>query len=49
MLVESGSKKVYQLSDQQRPAEQAGKRVKITGALDKATQKIYVSRIEPAL
>ncbi len=42
-------KKIYKLSDQERPAELATKRVKIKGALDKATQTIYVSSIEPVL
>ena len=43
------TKKIYKLSDQERPAELAAKRVKIKGALDKATQTIYVSSIEPVL
>jgi len=40
------TKKIYKLSDQERPAELAAKRVKIKGRLDKATQTIYVSSIE---
>jgi len=43
------TKKIYKLSDQERPAELAAKKVKIKGALDKATQTIYVSSIEPVL
>jgi hypothetical protein len=43
------TKKVYKLSDQERPAELAAKKVRIKGALDKATQTIYVSSIEPVL
>jgi hypothetical protein len=43
------TKKIYKLSDQERPAELAAKKVRIKGALDKATQTIYVSSIEPVL
>lgn len=49
VLYVPSSKKIYKLSDQERPAELAAKRVKIKGALDKATQTIYVSSIEPML
>jgi len=49
VLYVPATKKIYKLSDQERPAELAAKRVKIKGALDKATQTIYVSSIEPAL
>jgi len=49
VLYVPSSKKVYKLSDQERPAELAAKRVRIKGALDKATQTIYVSSIEPVL
>jgi hypothetical protein len=48
VLYDLATKKIYKLSDQERPAELAAKRVKIKGALDKATQTIYVSTIEPA-
>jgi hypothetical protein len=48
VLYDPASKKVYKLSDQERPAELAAQPVKIRGALDKATQTIYVSSIEPA-
>ena len=46
VLYDPVTKKVYKLSDQERPAELAAKRVKIKGALDTATQTIYVSSIE---
>ncbi|MFL6386865.1 MAG: hypothetical protein ACJ71U_05200 [Terriglobales bacterium] len=43
------TKKIYKLSDQERPAELAARKVRIKGALDQATQTIYVSSIEPVL
>ena len=49
VLYVPSTKKIYKLSDQERPAELAAKRVKIKGALDKSTQTIYVSSIEPVL
>ena len=49
VLYDPTTKKVYKLSDQERPAELAMKRVKIKGALNKATQTIYVSSIEPMI
>jgi len=49
VLYVPSTRKIYKLSDQERPAELAAKRVKIKGALDKATQTIYVSSIEPVL
>lgn len=49
VLYVPSSKKIYKLSDQERPAELAAKRVKIKGALNQATQTIYVSSIEPVL
>ena len=49
VLYVPSTKKIYKLSDQERPAELAAKKVKIKGALDKATQTIYVSSIEPVL
>jgi hypothetical protein len=48
VLYDPGSKKIYKLSDQERPAGLADQRVKIKGTLDKSTQTIYVSSIEPA-
>ena len=49
VLYVPATKKIYKLSDQERPAELAAKKVKIKGALNKATQTIYVSSIEPVL
>jgi hypothetical protein len=49
VLYDPAAKKTYKLSDQERPAELAAKRVRIKGALNKATQTIYVSSIEPVL
>src|SRR5579864_1744815 len=49
ILYVPSSKKIYKLSDQERPAELAARKVRIKGALDKATQTIYVSSIEPVL
>jgi hypothetical protein len=49
VLYVPSTKKIYKLSDQERPAELAAKRVRIKGALDKSTQTIYVSSIEPVL
>jgi hypothetical protein len=49
VLYVPATKKIYKLSDQERPAELAARKVKIKGALDKATQTIYVSSIEPVL
>jgi len=48
VLYVPSTKKIYKLSDQERPAELAGKRATIKGALDKTTDTIYVSSIEPA-
>jgi hypothetical protein len=47
VLYDPATKKVYKLSDQERPAELADQKVKIKGTLDKSTQTIYVSSIEP--
>ena len=49
VLYDPATKKVYKLNDQERPAEVAGKRVKVKGALNKETQTIFVSSIEPAI
>ena len=48
VLYVPATKKIYKLSDQERPAELAAKRVKIKGALNPATQTIFVSSIEQA-
>lgn len=49
VLYVPSTKKIYKLSDQERPAELDAKKVRIKGALDKSTQTIYVSSIEPVL
>lgn len=49
VLYDPATKKIYKLNDQERPAELAGKRVKIKGALNKETQTIFVSSIEPGI
>ena len=49
VLYVPSTRKIYKLSDQERPAELAARKVRIKGALDKATQTIYVSSIEPVL
>jgi hypothetical protein len=49
VLYVPSTKKIYKLSDQERPAELAARKVRIKGALDQATQTIYVSSIEPVL
>jgi hypothetical protein len=49
VLYVPSSKKIYKLSDQERPAELAARKVRIKGALNQATQTIYVSSIEPVL
>jgi hypothetical protein len=48
VLYDPATKKIYKLNDQERPAELAGKRVKIKGALNRETQTIFVSSLEPA-
>lgn len=48
VLYVPATKKIYKLSDQERPAELVTKKVKIKGALNKATQTIFVSSIEQA-
>lgn len=46
LLVDTAHKKVYQLSDQEKPKEFAGQKVKVTGTLSGET--IQVSTIEGA-
>jgi hypothetical protein len=48
VLYDPATKKVYKLSDQERPADFADQKVKIKGTLDKGSQMIYVNSIEPA-
>jgi hypothetical protein len=45
VLYDSATKKVYQLDDQTKPEQFAGKSVKVTGTLSKDT--IHVTDIEP--
>lgn len=47
VLFDSANKKVYQLDDQTRPEQFAGAPVKVKGTLDKSTQTIHVSDIQP--
>ncbi|MBS1867921.1 MAG: hypothetical protein JSS69_18580, partial [Acidobacteria bacterium] len=41
-------KTTYQLDDQTKPEEFAGKKVKVVGTLDKATSTIHVTSIKAA-
>lgn len=47
VLFDSAHKKVYQLDDQTKPEQFAGAPVKVKGTLDKSTQTIHVSEIQP--
>jgi type 1 fimbria pilin len=46
VLFNKTSKKVYQLDDQTKPADFAGKSVKVKGTLDSASDTIHVSSIQ---
>jgi hypothetical protein len=48
VLYTSGTKIVFQLDDQQRPRQFAGDKVNVMGSLDRATNTIHVTDIEPA-
>jgi hypothetical protein len=48
VLYDAGTKTVYQLSDQQKPAPFAGQKVKISGMYDRWTQTIQIESIEAA-
>lgn len=48
VLFNAASKTVYELDDQTKPEEFAGKNVKVTGTLDKATKTIHVVGIKGA-
>ncbi len=48
VLYDAASKTVYELDDQNKPAEFAGKKVKVTGTLDEATKTIHVTGIKAA-
>jgi hypothetical protein len=45
VLYSAATKKVYALDDQTKPEQFAGKRVRVTGALDQATETIHVTSI----
>jgi len=47
VLYNAAAKKVYALDDQTKPEQFAGQKVKVTGALDKATETIHVTNIAP--
>ncbi len=47
VLYDAATKKVYQLDDQTKPQQFAGQNVKVTGNLDKSTETIHVTNIEP--
>jgi len=48
VLYDPDTKTTYQLSDQKKPADYAGDKVKVTGKLDAATNTIQVAKIQPA-
>jgi Protein of unknown function (DUF5818) len=48
VLYNATNKRVYELDDQQKPADFAGQRVKVTGTYDSATKTIHVTDIQPA-
>jgi hypothetical protein len=45
VLYDAAAKKVYALDDQTKPEQFAGQKVKVTGALDQATETIHVTSI----
>ena len=45
VLYDSAAKAIYLLDDQQQPVQFAGKNVKVTGTLDKATDTLHVTSI----
>jgi len=48
VLYNAAKKTVYELDDQQKPAELGGQKVKVTGTYDKATKTIHVTSIQAA-
>ena len=46
VLFDAGTKTIYGLDDQQKPARFAGQKVKVTGTYDKATETIHVTDIQ---
>jgi uncharacterized protein YhbP (UPF0306 family) len=48
VLFDAASKTIYELDDQTKPEEFAGKDVKVTGTLESATKTIHVVSIKAA-
>jgi len=48
VLYNADTKTIYQLDDQNKPKEFAGRKVKITGTYNRKTETIHVERIVPA-
>jgi Protein of unknown function (DUF5818) len=48
VLYNATRKMTYKLDDQQKPADLAGQKVKVTGTYDAATKTIHVTDITPA-
>jgi hypothetical protein len=48
VLYSAAKKTVYELDDQQKPAEFAGQNVKVAGSYDKTTKTIHVTSIQAA-
>jgi hypothetical protein len=46
VLYGSGDKKIYQLDDQEKPADYAGQKVTIIGTYDGATKTIHIQTIQ---
>src|SRR5216684_8974683 len=46
VLYNAAKKTVYEFDDQQKPAEFAGQKVKVTGTYDKTTKTIHVATIQ---
>ena len=48
VLFDAAKKTVFELDDQQKPEEFAGKKVKVTGTLNKTNKTIHVTSIQAA-
>jgi len=48
VLYNATRKTTYKLDDQEKPADFAGQKVKVTGTYDAATKTIHVTDIQPA-
>jgi hypothetical protein len=48
VLYDAATKTIYLLDDQQKPEKFVGKKVKITGTYDQATDTLHVTNIQPA-